>query len=657
MKKGQITAFIILGILLLLIIGTLLFLNISTRRGDFLTAESDVISNIPESNQIKLMIDNCLQKTASKGLIELGKNGGYLEIPSILQYQDTGKWYVDQVNVQPSLDEIKLRLEQYINSEFKNCLDYSSFIKRGINVVDEPANSSVIFGGDKVVIDLNYFISVGNNKYTKEFRDFKTELGAPFRRMFETASLIINLQMTTDFKRFLPLEKVNSSFRIDYSNPEKDYLVYKINHEGYSLIFSSKFGENILTKNLQMQRNSNIVPTVMPRLINSLDNKAQLIVGPDTTFHLDQDYVDYIGVTQRYLNTVTSKDVPVYLVSDAENSSLRRVDHQWNLSYPVYQFSPNGLRFSEQQVLKLYWDEDQTPRKGELGILYYDDEWGWRAIPSKADYKNNHLTAYIPGFSEYTVADCEEQATKKKTIVAKIKGGDPGCAGKLAALVIALAIAIVLTVIGVGAALAGITMGAYVGALLGGTVLVAPAAVGTGGLIPAVIPAFMNTVITTVTAAAPTVAIIPSIATVATLGSVWGAATAGALTLGMVLNGAIATEVGEDYITVNPLCDQYIKIKKISQGGKGQCFICRAGDCTLAKSRNKVYAGENVKIKAKVPQCDFGRAMACQSCSVTCEVSGKFAGESIDDEEQLEDELVETILEEEISEDEDEEPG
>ncbi len=78
-KKAQVTAFIIIGIVLLL--STFLFFRLkgSIDREEIAPGVTMIVEQLPtEFLPVKPFVENCLEKTAKEGLVLLGQRGGYI---------------------------------------------------------------------------------------------------------------------------------------------------------------------------------------------------------------------------------------------------------------------------------------------------------------------------------------------------------------------------------------------------------------------------------------------------------------------------------------------------------------------------------------------------------------------------------------------------
>ena len=665
MKKGQVTIYIILGILLLIVIASAITITIMTSVKQIEVEKEKVVQEISEGGQIKIFIESCLEKSTKKGLKEIGLKGGYNDVPLSIIYGNASYWFVDQINIQPSLETIKKRLESFIEKDIKKCLNYSTFVKQGFIVEENLLKSEITFERANTQSKLKYLITIKKGSFEKEFDNFVIELKVPFREMFETASQIINLQMDVDFKRFYPLENLNITIvEVSYSQPEENILIYIIKekevreNEEYPLIFASKFGPSYLKKSISLQDKSNVVSTVLPLILSSIDKMIKLIITPGTTVNLNGAAVKEITVQQSYPESVTRENVPFIEKLD---DSVEYGNLTWNLTYPLYQFEPSGMRFNDPQRLIIHWDENHLPRIGRMGILYFD-ETGWRPLPSKANYDENYIYTDLPGWGspqtinpqdnfigaaisglatidpqseaikpKITAVDCGKQVRKSVSTSAKIDPGG-GCFAKLGIMIVVIIILIVIMIVTFGAAGPAevAALAAYQSTLAAtGSIELATTAAEIAALtaLEASVAAGPMTSAAAIAAAsaAATAASAGTLGSVfitggaaaasfwANLGAVsfagWGLAVGGALVGGMLLSGAMAFGAGHDSISFTPTCDQTIDIHLSENGGSGGCS---------PSGEIQVSGGEPVSIKSQIRKCSFIRGMICIDCSIKC---------------------------------------
>ena len=161
-KKGQVTIFIIIGILI--VVFALIFLYTKTNiEKKNIETEKEIQKNFMEENiELKTFIDSCLGKNSYERLKLVGKQGGYQNIPGILTFKNKSYWYYDQVNIQPTLEEIRIWLEENLNSNANNC-NYSIYENRGFSFDFGIITSEVKFNLNDVMINFDFPIQVKKN--------------------------------------------------------------------------------------------------------------------------------------------------------------------------------------------------------------------------------------------------------------------------------------------------------------------------------------------------------------------------------------------------------------------------------------------------------------------------------------------------------------
>ncbi len=634
MKRAQVTIFIIIGIVLLIVFAVILVLTKIIQTEQLATAQTKQEQALLEGGQIIELVQHCLQTTTIENTKQIMAQGGYSEIPPELILHNTSIWSINQINVQPTLTDIQLTLQQSIEKELPNCLNYSYFVQQGFVITSGKFHSEIKFGRNNVISALNYSLQVSKGSYSKNYDRFETVVNLPVRRLFETASTIINLQLRPDFRRSYPFSQLNNSeVNAQFFNTGPNLTQYKLSASDLQLFFVSQFGPSFLRKEIDLQQNSHIVPTTLPLRLTSIDHRANLWVMPGTTVNFNNAPVSAISVQQAYDQSVVRVDIP--LEEDEENNAIRG-DITWNLSNPIYQFEPTGLRFNQPARLVLYWNEEETSRLGNMGILYTEGD-GWRPLPSKANYSENYVYTDIPGFSEFTAVDCGRQDFKAAATTARIDPGG-GCIAKLIITIVVIIIIVALIVLTMGgatplAAGASTTLsstgtvvagssGAVVNAAGAGGVTALAAgetatiasgtlvtSLGTGTLVSSG-GAFLTT------AGAATTGFFGTLGA-ATAGIFAGAFTAlGAVTVitagiigGAFLNAQMGFAAGDDTITFTPTCDQNITVTLSEHGGTGICS---------PEGNQEITAGNPVSLQSQMQKCNMVRAMFCISCKATC---------------------------------------
>ena len=108
-KRGQITVFVIIGLLILIVIGSMIYFN---QISDLKLVDPKNKEVVP----IKLFVENCLTKTGKNALVKIGRQGGYYKVPDesiTVLNERTPLYYSNLKSNLPSKKRIENELSWY----------------------------------------------------------------------------------------------------------------------------------------------------------------------------------------------------------------------------------------------------------------------------------------------------------------------------------------------------------------------------------------------------------------------------------------------------------------------------------------------------------------------------------------------------------------
>lgn len=225
LNKGQLTIFVIIGLVILLLVGIGLMV---------LKPESVQINQRLDTAEVQQYVESCLNQVAKEGLILAGAQGGYI-YPS-MSYNEEQPWLAASLKTGPqqvpywyyvsdcdngygcpdseqialcSLDSscpidsrsdtsIQNELETYIKNELNNCLDYNTITKFDVKQLKAP-QTQVLFTQDDVNIKLLLPLEISNDKGTSSMDRFSTTLNIDFEEIYTLANDIVWTQQNTTF--------------------------------------------------------------------------------------------------------------------------------------------------------------------------------------------------------------------------------------------------------------------------------------------------------------------------------------------------------------------------------------------------------------------------------------------------------------------------
>lgn len=202
-KKGQITIFIILGILLLLALMLVIFL-----RKEIVAFGTEII--IPtEKSKFERIITTCIEDTGREALRLVALQGGYIEVPQQIS-QDSNLhlktspftvvpyWaYGPNTNI-PSIDRIKEEIDGYMEENLRGCLFGLPSFTKVYNLIEKSqAEADTVIADNKVIFNVHWNIEIRDKsgETLAELIDHIAESPVKLKKVYQTAEKIIQREM------------------------------------------------------------------------------------------------------------------------------------------------------------------------------------------------------------------------------------------------------------------------------------------------------------------------------------------------------------------------------------------------------------------------------------------------------------------------------
>jgi len=204
-KSGQVTVFIILGILLLLALILVIFV-----KREVVTFKPEEI--IPtEKGKVENFITACIDRVGSEALFLIGLQGGYIEVPARISEDSSVHLRVSPQNVVPywaygrntdvpSLAEIKFDIDRYLEEHVRDCLFEMEAFQENYDLIEKSslaANTEIV--ESKVLFNLRWEIEIRDKsgEVITEVINHVAESPVKLKNVHEMASRIIEKEMET----------------------------------------------------------------------------------------------------------------------------------------------------------------------------------------------------------------------------------------------------------------------------------------------------------------------------------------------------------------------------------------------------------------------------------------------------------------------------
>ncbi len=172
-KKSQITVFIIIGIILLILASLIYY---------FATMERDVVVDDIEQvgvekiqfDSVDDLVESCIKSVGSDGLRLLGVQGGRLySMERYLEtyYSNISYAYYEGESVLVSLVDVKKQVDEFIELNVLECVDDFNVLKQqGIDVVANEISSNTLIKPGDVVFNLDYDLVIDGKAEAEKYK-------------------------------------------------------------------------------------------------------------------------------------------------------------------------------------------------------------------------------------------------------------------------------------------------------------------------------------------------------------------------------------------------------------------------------------------------------------------------------------------------------
>lgn len=390
--KAQITAVVIVGILLLAIVAIAMLFRQSLF--DSAAPMSELENQI---NSFESSLRACEREVSAEALKYIARNGLYFETPQSLRAADGTLWLAQTIAVMPTdIRFIQDQVQLYVDTRFSACVPLASYRERGWDIEFEYRNAQVEIGQDAYVVTYNYDVSVERRSLAQTFSGSIFSSDVDFIDVYQNALDVVNTQLLApDFEitSFLGGYQTGNHVQSEVINDTtvkvhvSDGSGIELNGEPLTISFVAHIDHNNLIR--EYERGS--IEVISP------DRRAVLLFpeGAPTD----------VTVTQYMVDSVVRRNTPI---EKFDEDVVQWGDQEFQTDYPIYRFGPNGLDFSDTPgVLFLFGNF-----AGDVGLLYNGRD-GW--IPFPHEFEDGAIVTPVFGFSEYAAASCEGHAETEIT--------------------------------------------------------------------------------------------------------------------------------------------------------------------------------------------------------------------------------------------------
>lgn len=235
MKRGQVTLFIILAIVILIIIALVSYY--------FKDISANSLKDLGLPTEVRLYKENtqnCIESITEDAIRIISSQGGYYTLPEDNFEGITAYYYVKAQKYIPSLTKVNEELTKYVEDNLNLCVISTSTVQS--EITDKKVTTSLLEDSISFKVTLNTKLSFKDKEYEIN-EPYNIVQPTPFLKSYNIATQIIDIQMQDQenlcYSCILQIAKEND-VQINI-NSLGESLLFTIENQGDEFNFANKY--------------------------------------------------------------------------------------------------------------------------------------------------------------------------------------------------------------------------------------------------------------------------------------------------------------------------------------------------------------------------------------------------------------------------------
>ncbi len=228
MRKGQVTMFVVVGIIIVVVVAAGFYLSTQFSKTASGRERAAAIELTSEEAEVTDAVEDCLYTISGEAILLVSKNGGYFDAPKdafvysnyvIPLYYDEGEENV------PSMEDIEREIEKAIEKKVTRC------VSGDVEAIGQP--SATVSLSDSVGIDLEYPLEIALEEDSSVVEYFSADVEIDFQKAYDNAMELYNKQKEA---------KVQDLVEIGETAIDEDYIL-KFYNLGNTTLYILEFND------------------------------------------------------------------------------------------------------------------------------------------------------------------------------------------------------------------------------------------------------------------------------------------------------------------------------------------------------------------------------------------------------------------------------
>ncbi len=245
-KRGQVTLFIILGLIIIIILGIIFYFKSII----FSNSDQEKYSSIsPQIKTIDEYINNCVKTVGEESILLIGQQSGYYKLPE-KSTENSIAYYLYKEKLIPPLSTIENSISSYVNVNLDSCIKNFTDIK-GFKFKAEKVSAKASIKDKTVILNVDYPVKITKAKSEYQLSEFKSVIPVRLGIIYNVTFNIVNEQLKDNNNICLTcLVNIgnNNDLKINLANYGNDTIIFTIldeksviNNQPYEFNFAIKY--------------------------------------------------------------------------------------------------------------------------------------------------------------------------------------------------------------------------------------------------------------------------------------------------------------------------------------------------------------------------------------------------------------------------------
>ncbi len=230
-KKGQVTIFIIIGIVILA--GVAMYLYIKQQK--VIEEEITVTETVPqEFLPIKNYVQECQRRAAREAIVRLGLQGGYIYLPDKINFNPLSYieivpdgflklplWYYKGENRVPTIEDMQSQIGRYVSFNTENCVKgFADFEDKYEIVKLDNVSTKAVLGERGVILTTTYPVlaTLRGTAQSTKISQYQTDVNVDLLRIYGLATEIMDSENKETFMENLTIDLMTAGPQIPFSD-------------------------------------------------------------------------------------------------------------------------------------------------------------------------------------------------------------------------------------------------------------------------------------------------------------------------------------------------------------------------------------------------------------------------------------------------------